>query len=76
VAGLTAAGYEAKWDKVPGFSCTIGEFILKYRGWGGGYEHSRLVEHRDGFTVTYESGGKAVGVLELETTPASLIGRK
>ncbi len=76
VAGLTAAGYEAKWDKVPGFSCTIGEFILKYRGWGGGYEDSRLVEHRDGFTVTYETGGKAVGVLELETTRASLIGRK
>ena len=34
VAGLTAAGFAAAWDKVPGFSCTIGESVLKYRGWG------------------------------------------
>ncbi|HEX2285095.1 MAG TPA: NAD(P)/FAD-dependent oxidoreductase [Mycobacterium sp.] len=65
VAGLSAAGYPAVWDKVPGFSCVIGESILKYRGWGTGYEHSRLVEHRNGFTVWYESGGKVVGVLTL-----------
>src|SRR3954468_22942780 len=32
VAGLSAAGYEAAWDKVPGFSCTIGESTLKYCG--------------------------------------------
>jgi hypothetical protein len=43
IAGLTAAGYPAAWHMVPGFSCTIGEFTLKYRGWGTGYEHSRLV---------------------------------
>lgn len=65
VAGLSAAGYEAVWDKVPGFSCTIGESTLKYRGWGTGYEHSRLVEHRNGFTVWYEAGGEVVGVLSL-----------
>jgi 3-phenylpropionate/trans-cinnamate dioxygenase ferredoxin reductase component len=65
IAGLTAAGYPAAWDKVPGFSCTIGESILKYRGWGTGYEHSRLVERRDGFTVWYEAGGEVVGVLSL-----------
>jgi 3-phenylpropionate/trans-cinnamate dioxygenase ferredoxin reductase component len=65
IAGLTAAGYQAAWHKVPGFSCTIGESILKYRGWGTGYEHSRLIEHRNGFTVWYEAGGEVVGVLSL-----------
>lgn len=65
VAGLSAAGYDAVWDKVPGFSCTIGESTLKYRGWGTGYEHSRLVEHRNGFTAWYEAGGEVVGVLSL-----------
>jgi NADPH-dependent 2,4-dienoyl-CoA reductase/sulfur reductase-like enzyme len=65
VAGLSAAGHVAAWDSVPGFSCTIGESTLKYRGWGTGYEHSRLVEHRNGFTVWYESGGEIVGVLSL-----------
>jgi 3-phenylpropionate/trans-cinnamate dioxygenase ferredoxin reductase subunit len=65
IAGLSAAGHPAAWDKVPGFSCTIGESTLNYRGWGTGYEHSRLVEHRNGFTVWYESGGKVVGVLSL-----------
>jgi 3-phenylpropionate/trans-cinnamate dioxygenase ferredoxin reductase component len=65
IAGLTAAGYPAAWDKVPEFSCTIGESILKYRGWGTAYDHSRLVEHRNGFTVWYEAGGELVGVLSL-----------
>lgn len=65
VAGLTAAGYVAEWDNVPGFSCTIGESVLKYRGWGGGHERSRFVEHRSGFTVSYETGGEVVGVLTL-----------
>jgi NADPH-dependent 2,4-dienoyl-CoA reductase/sulfur reductase-like enzyme len=64
VAGLSAAGQPAAWDKVPEFSCTIGESILKYRGWGD-YERSRLVEHRNGFTVWYESGGQVVGALSL-----------
>jgi NADPH-dependent 2,4-dienoyl-CoA reductase/sulfur reductase-like enzyme len=65
VAGLSAAGYDAVWDKVPGFACTIGGSTLKYRGWGTGYEHSRLVEHRNGFTARYEAGGEVVGVLSL-----------
>ena len=65
VAGLSAAGHDAAWDKVPGFSCSIGESILKYRGWGTGYEHSRLVEHRNGFTAWYEAGAEVVGVLSL-----------
>jgi hypothetical protein len=65
IAGLSAAGHAAAWDKVPGFACTVGESMLKYCGWGTGYEHSRLVDHRNGFTVWYESGGEVVGVLSL-----------
>ncbi len=44
VAGLTAAGYPAAWDKVPGFSCSIGGYTLTYRGWGEAYETCRLTE--------------------------------
>jgi NADPH-dependent 2,4-dienoyl-CoA reductase/sulfur reductase-like enzyme len=65
IAGLSAAGHAAAWDKVPGFSCTVGESTLKYCGWGTGYDHSRLVDHRNGFTVWYESGGEVVGMLSL-----------
>ncbi len=65
VAGLTAAGVAASWDQVPGFSCTIGESVLRYRGWGGGYDHSRLVDHHNGFSVWYETRGDVVGVLTL-----------
>jgi 3-phenylpropionate/trans-cinnamate dioxygenase ferredoxin reductase subunit len=65
VAGLSAAGHDAVWDKVPGFACTIGESTLKYCGWGTDHEHSRLIERRNGFTVGYESGGEVVGVLSL-----------
>jgi NADPH-dependent 2,4-dienoyl-CoA reductase/sulfur reductase-like enzyme len=64
VAGLTAAGFSAAWDQVPGFSCTIGDSVLKYRGWGS-YETSRLVDHHNGFTVWYEADGDVVGVLTL-----------
>jgi 3-phenylpropionate/trans-cinnamate dioxygenase ferredoxin reductase component len=32
VAGLSTAGHPAAWDKVPGFSCTMGESTLKYCG--------------------------------------------
>lgn len=62
VAGLTAAGFDASWDQVPGFSCTIGDSVLKYRGWGT-YETCRLVDKHDGFTVQYEADGEVVGVL-------------
>jgi 3-phenylpropionate/trans-cinnamate dioxygenase ferredoxin reductase component len=65
IAGLSAAGHAAAWDKVPGFFCTIGESTLKYCGWGIGYEHTRLVEHHNGFTVWYEASGEVVGVLSL-----------
>lgn len=64
VAGLTAAGFSAAWDQVPGFSSTIGDSVFKYRGWGS-YETCRLVDHHDGFTVWYESDSEVVGVLTL-----------
>ena len=67
IAGLSAAGYPAAWDGVPEFACTIGESTLKYRGWGADYEHSRLVEHHNGFTVWYEAGGEVEGVLSFNT---------
>nr|WP_192722227.1 FAD/NAD(P)-binding oxidoreductase [Mycobacterium sp. OAS707] len=63
IAGLTAAGQPASWRKIPEFSCLIGESTLKYRGWGIDYDNTRLVDHRDGFTVYYESEGDVVGVL-------------
>ncbi|KUI09966.1 pyridine nucleotide-disulfide oxidoreductase [Mycolicibacterium acapulense] len=65
VAGLTAAGYRAVWDTVPGFSCTIGTSVLKYRGWGVDFDEVRFVDHHTGFTVWYEAGGDVVGVLTL-----------
>jgi 3-phenylpropionate/trans-cinnamate dioxygenase ferredoxin reductase subunit len=63
IAGAGAAGQTAEWDGVPGFWTTIGEATLKYHAWGDGFEHFRLVERDDGFTVWYESAGAAVGVL-------------
>ena len=63
IAGLTAAGQPASWRKIPEFSCVIGESTLNYRGWGTDYDHTRLVDHRDGFTVYYESEGDLIGVL-------------
>ncbi|KUI48184.1 pyridine nucleotide-disulfide oxidoreductase [Mycobacterium sp. GA-1199] len=66
VAGLTAAGFPAAWDTVPGFSCTIGSSVLKYRGWGVDFEQARFVDHHTGFTVWYEAGGDVVGVLTLD----------
>lgn len=65
IAGASAAGSPTGWAKVPGFHCEIGEARLKYRGWGVPYDHARLVDHRDGFTVWYEAGGEVVGVLSL-----------
>jgi 3-phenylpropionate/trans-cinnamate dioxygenase ferredoxin reductase component len=63
IAGACAAGRHAKWDGVPGFWTSIGDATVKYHAWGDGYERSRLLERADGFTVWYESGGVAVGVL-------------
>lgn len=63
VAGARAAGAEVEWAGVPGFWTTIGDTTLKYHAWGDGYDDSRLVEHHDGFTVWYESGGVTVAVL-------------
>lgn len=70
VAGLTAAGASAAWDKVPGFSCAIGQFALSYRGWGNGYASSDLTERDDGFFVTYRTAGRVVGTLDVTANPA------
>lgn len=63
IAGASAAGVAAKWDAVPGFWSTIGEATVKYHAWGDGYQHCRLIEHGDDFTVWYETDGTTVGVL-------------
>ena len=71
IAGQSAAGYPTAWDAVPEFSCTIGESVLTYRGWGTGYRDCSLVEHRHGFTVRYRADGDVVGVLSATTSPAA-----
>lgn len=71
VAGLTAAGYPASWDTVPGFSCTIGTFTLKYRGWGAGWDACAVSERRNGFTATYSGAGAVLGTLDATASPAA-----
>ncbi|SOX52664.1 FAD-dependent oxidoreductase, partial [Mycobacterium ahvazicum] len=63
IAGACAASWPTKWVGVPGFWTSVGDATLKYHAWGDGYERSQLREHRDGFTVWYESGDTVVGVL-------------
>ena len=63
IAGSCAAGQHSKWDGVPGFWTSIGDATVKYHAWGDGYERSRMLDRPDGFTVWYESGDAAVGVL-------------
>ena len=69
IAGLTAAGFPAAWDKVPGFSCTIGAFTLKYRGWGGAYGPCTVTDRRDGFTATYRAPAGSSGRWTLQPVP-------
>jgi 3-phenylpropionate/trans-cinnamate dioxygenase ferredoxin reductase component len=63
VAGARAAGAQATWHAVPGFWSSIGDATVKYHAWGDGFQTSAVIDHGDGFTVWYESDGKAVGVL-------------
>lgn len=63
VAGGRAAGADTMWSEIPGFWTSIGHETVKYHAWGDGYDHSRLVDHGDGFTVWYEADDIAVGVL-------------
>lgn len=70
VAGLTAAGLPATWDKVPGFTATIGRFTLTYRGWGSAYDDSTLTEKGCGFAVVYRTAGRVVGTLDAKSSPA------
>lgn len=63
IAGATAAGATARWDAPPGFWTVIGDRVLKYTGWGDGFDHAELVDHGDGaFTVWYSSDGTLVAV--------------
>lgn len=71
VAGLTAAGQSAVWDSVSGFSCTIGRFTLRYRGWGGPYRECRLVDRPNGFSATYRVDGRVAGTLVATASPSS-----
>ena len=71
VAGLTAAGHSATWDKIPGFRCTIGQFTLNYRGWGAGYDDSMLTEKAGGFAVVYRDRGRVVGTLDAKANPGA-----
>lgn len=64
IAGSNAGGEDASWEAVPGFWSDIGSRTLKYAAWGDGFDEARLVEHDgEAFTVWYERGGEAVGVL-------------
>ncbi len=71
IAGTVAAGYPAAWGDVPEFLCAIGKYELKYRGWGACYEHCSVLDDRDGFTVTYRSGHRVVGVLTATANPGA-----
>ncbi|MDQ4117685.1 MAG: NAD(P)/FAD-dependent oxidoreductase [Actinomycetota bacterium] len=63
IAGATAAGATARWDTPPGFWTVIGDRVLKYAGWGDGWDRFELIEHDDGgFTVWYSSRDTIVGV--------------
>jgi len=63
VAGLTAAGYPAVWDRMSGFSCTVGAVTMRYRGWGGPWTSCTVADRRDGFVATYSHAGAVVGSL-------------
>lgn len=64
VAGIVAAGGEARWEQVPGFWATIGGRTIKHAAWGDGFEDVRVDEHAGGgFTAWYGRGGTCVGVL-------------
>lgn len=67
IAGATAAGATARWDTPPGFWTVFGDRVLKYTGWGDGWDRFELIEHDDGgFTVWYTSRDTLVGVATYE----------
>ncbi|MCV7367789.1 FAD-dependent oxidoreductase [Mycolicibacterium duvalii] len=71
VAGLTAAGFDSSWDRVPGFSCVVGGFTLTYRGWGGRHDACTVTERANGFRAHYSLQGRAIGTLDATANPAS-----
>jgi len=67
IAGKTAAGEPAAWDKVPGFWSMIGQRTLKQAAWGDGWEQTRFERHHGAaFTAWYGRRGRLVGVLTHE----------
>ena len=56
---------------VPEYSCFIGNYTLRYRGWGTDFEAACLEDNRDGFTVTYRSDKRVVGVLTATANPVA-----
>lgn len=64
IAGKTAAGVRAEWRTPPRFWSVLGHRMLKYAGWGDGFDHAELVQHDDeAFTIWYRHAGAVVGVL-------------
>lgn len=64
VAGASAAGGDAAWDRVPTFWSVIGDEMIQYAAWGDGHDEARMVDHGAGaFTVWYGRRGTTVGVL-------------
>jgi NADPH-dependent 2,4-dienoyl-CoA reductase/sulfur reductase-like enzyme len=76
IAGAQAAGAADTWHAVPGFWSSIGESTIKYHAWGDGFQSSRMVDHGNGFTVWYETDGRAVGVLTLDADDDYDLGEK
>jgi NADPH-dependent 2,4-dienoyl-CoA reductase/sulfur reductase-like enzyme len=76
VAGQTLAGCEADWDGAPGFWSTIGEQVLKYVGWGDGWDEVRFVPGvGESFVARYGHDGELVGVLAHDDDEAYERGR-
>ncbi|MGE2736004.1 NAD(P)/FAD-dependent oxidoreductase [Mycolicibacterium vaccae] len=71
VAGLTAAGCAAAWDRVSGYSCEIGRATLSYRGWSGPHDACAVTECAGGFVAAYSLRGAPIGTLRVTTSPAS-----
>lgn len=71
VAGSTAAGYPAVWDRVPGFSCSIGSVTMRHRGWGDDWDSCRVTDRRHGFTAAYTRLGHEVATLVATTNPGA-----
>ncbi|MEZ0339934.1 NAD(P)/FAD-dependent oxidoreductase [Mycobacterium sp. pV006] len=71
VAGLTAAGHTAAWDRVSAYSGVVGGYTFTYRGWGGRYDSCVVTDRADGFTAEYSLQRSLTGTLTVTASPAS-----